>query len=269
MKYLRVNDHDMAYIEVGKGRPLVCVHGTFNDFRSWSPVLGPLSRKHRVIALSLRHFFPEQWDGRGGKFTIAQHVSDIIAFIEALQAGPVDLWGHSRGGHIAFRVAQQRPELLRRLILAEPGGELDASFAEANGLDMSSDRQRVPTAAAKIAGGDIDGGLKSFVEGINGEGAWLLVPQSVKQELRDNARTLLGQMNDQRQPYKRAEAEAISVPTLFILGEKTQGSLPVVLRALTAAVRGSKTAIIANAPHHMIRQEPVGTCAAVLEFLAV
>src|SRR5437763_190509 len=78
MKYLRVNDHDMAYIEVGNGRPLVCVHGTFNDFRCWSPVLGPLSRKHRVIALSLRHFFPEQWDGRGGKFTIAQHVSDMI-----------------------------------------------------------------------------------------------------------------------------------------------------------------------------------------------
>ena len=27
--------------------------------------------------------------------------------------------GHSRGGHIAFRVAQQRPDLLRRLVLAE------------------------------------------------------------------------------------------------------------------------------------------------------
>ena len=268
MKYLRVNDHDMAYIEVGKGRPLVCVHGTFNDFRCWSPLLGPLSRKHRVIAVSLRHSFPEQWDGRGGKFTIAQHVADVIAFIEALQSGPVDLWGHSRGGHIAFHVAQQRPELLRKLILAEPGGELDASFAEAEGLDASFDRRRVPVAAEMIAGGDIDGGLKSFVESINGQGTWPLIPQSVKQELRDNARTLLGQINDQRQPYRRAEAEAISVPTLFILGEKTQGSLPVVLRALAAAVRESKTVIIANAPHHMIRQEPVGTSNAVLEFLA-
>ena len=58
------------------------------------------------------------------------------------------------------------------------------------------------------------------------------------------------------------------MPTLFILGEKTQGSVPVVLRALAAAVRGSKTAIIANAPHDMIRQEPVGTCNAVFGFLA-
>lgn len=58
------------------------------------------------------------------------------------------------------------------------------------------------------------------------------------------------------------------MPTLLILGEKTQGSVPVVLRALAAAVRGSKTAIITNAPHHMISQEPVGASNAVLEFLA-
>ena len=71
MKYLRVNDYDMAFIEVGKGRPLVCVHGTFNDFRCWSPVLGPLSRKHRVIALSLRHFFPSSGMAVAGSSQLA------------------------------------------------------------------------------------------------------------------------------------------------------------------------------------------------------
>src|ERR1700704_1403042 len=102
MQYLRVNDYDMAFIDVGRGPPLVCVHGSLGDFRTWSPVLGPLSRAHRVIALSLRHFFPEHWDGLGGRYTIAQHVSDLTAFLVALDAGPVDLMGHSRGGHIAF-----------------------------------------------------------------------------------------------------------------------------------------------------------------------
>jgi pimeloyl-ACP methyl ester carboxylesterase len=58
------------------------------------------------------------------------------------------------------------------------------------------------------------------------------------------------------------------LPQRFFLGEKTPGPLPVVLRALAATVRTSKTAVIANASHQMIRQEPVGTCAAVLEFLA-
>ena len=128
MQTLRVNGYDMAYLEVGKGPPLVCVHGTLGDFRTWYAVLGPLSKKHRVITPSLRHFFPEHWDGVGNDYLMAQHVADVIGFIERLDLKPVDLMGHSRGGHIGFRVAQQRPDLLRRLVLAEPGGELDKSL---------------------------------------------------------------------------------------------------------------------------------------------
>ncbi len=48
-----------------RGAPLVCVHGSLGDFRIWSAVIGPLSKRHRVIAVSLRHFFPEHWDGAG------------------------------------------------------------------------------------------------------------------------------------------------------------------------------------------------------------
>ncbi len=133
MQTLRVNGYDMACLEVGQGAagapPLVCVHGSLCDFRIWSAVLGPLSRRHRVIAVSLRHFFPEHWNGVGETYSIAQHVEDMIAFIEQLSPRPIDLMGHSRGGHIAFRLAQRRPDLLRRLILAEPGGELDGSLA--------------------------------------------------------------------------------------------------------------------------------------------
>ena len=62
MQTIRVNGYDMAYLEVGQGKdgdsPLVCVHGTLGDFRTWYAVLGPLSKRHRVITVSLRHFFP-------------------------------------------------------------------------------------------------------------------------------------------------------------------------------------------------------------------
>lgn len=268
MKYLRVNDYDMAFIEVGRGAPLVCVHGSLGDFRTWSPILGPLSRTQRVITPSLRHFFPEPWDGSGGRYTIAQHVSDLTAFITALDAGPVDLMGHSRGGHIAFRVAQQRPELLRRLILAEPGGELDSSLAIVETGAAPTRTGRVAAAAKKIALGDLDGGLKAFFDGAGGEGTWERFSGSYKQEYRDNARTLLGQVDEQRRPFTRKDAEAIAVPTLFIGGQRTTGTLPVVLRVLAQSVRNSRTVMIPNASHHMIRQDPVRTSAAVVEFLS-
>ena len=128
MQTLHVNGYDMAYLEAGQGPPLVCVHGTLGDFRTWSPVMGPLSQSYRVISVSLRHFFPEHWDGIGSDYKMSQHVADVIAFIEQIEPQPVNLMGHSRGGHISFRVAEQRPELLRKLILAEPGGDLDATL---------------------------------------------------------------------------------------------------------------------------------------------
>jgi len=134
MQTIHVNGYDMAYLDVGKGPPLVCVHGSLSDFRIWGAVIGPLSARHRVIAPSLRHFFPEHWDGVGDTYSIAQHVQDVITFIEKLGVGRVDLMGHSRGGHISFRAAQRRPDLLRKLILAEPGGELDATLDRTKGL---------------------------------------------------------------------------------------------------------------------------------------
>ena len=115
-----------------------------------------------MISLSLRRFFPEHWDGVGDDYLMAQHVSDVIGFIEKLGAGQVDLMGHSRGGHLAFRVAGQRPELLRKLILAEPGGELDSSLGPAAAPGPSHRAAGIAVSAEKVKNGDIDGGLNLF-----------------------------------------------------------------------------------------------------------
>ena len=275
MLRLRVNGYDMAYIDIGSGETLVCLHGSLGDFRTWSPVLGPLSREHRVIVPSLRGFFPAHWDGAGGGFTIAQHVADVIAFLEALggptggpTGGKANLLGHSRGGHIAFRVAQQRPDLLRRVVLAEPGGDLDETLATEAAAGAPALRAHVAAAAERIAAGDIEGGVAAFVDAINGPGVWRSLPATARQPMRDNARTLLGQVNEQRPAFTRADAESIGVPALFIGGEKTPGTLPSVLRALAAHVPGAKLEIIPRATHSMFEQDPVGFSRAVLDFLA-
>jgi pimeloyl-ACP methyl ester carboxylesterase len=98
MKHVRVNDYDMAYIEVSSGTPLACVHGSLCDFRVWLPLLGLFSHQHRVIAVGMRHYFPEHWDGVGPGFTMVQHVADMTPFIEAFGAGPVNLMGTRAAG---------------------------------------------------------------------------------------------------------------------------------------------------------------------------
>jgi pimeloyl-ACP methyl ester carboxylesterase len=268
MQTLHVNGYDMAYLDIGKGRPLVCVHGTLGDFRTWSPVLGPLSKHHRVISLSLRRFFPEHWDGIGSDYLMAQHIDDVTGFIGKLELGPVDLMGHSRGGHIAFHVAGRRPDLLRRLILAEPGGELDSSLDPLAAPAASPRAAGIVAAAADIRAGDIDGGLKLFFDVIDGEGAWGRLPSAPRQQLRDNAHTLIGQVGENRQPFTRADAEKIATPTLFIGGGDTRGALATVHPALARHVPGSRTAMIPGARHWMFDQAPQAFCKVVLEFLA-
>lgn len=273
MQTLHVNGYDMAYLEVGRGKagnpPLVCVHGTLGDFRTWYAVLGPLSKQHRVIAVSLRHFFPEHWDGIGDDYRMAQHVADVIAFIERVEPRPIDLMGHSRGGHIAFRVAEQRPDLLRKLVLAEPGGDLDASLLEPSApppppmpLALA-----MPSVLTSIRSGDIDGALKAFVDAIDGDGAWTRVPAAAKQQLRDNIFTLLGQANENRKPFTKTQAESIRTPTLFVGGGDTTGSLATVHRVLAQHVANSQTVMIDGAKHWMFDEAPQRYCAAVMAFL--
>jgi esterase len=269
MQTLRVNDCDMAYLEVGQGHPLVCVHGTLGDFRTWYAVLGPLSRKHRVIAVSLRHFFPEHWDGVGDDYRMEQHVSDVIAFIAQISPKPVDLMGHSRGGHIAFRVAQQRPDLLRKMVLAEPGGEFDAT------LDLtikpgaaSALAARVLISVRKVRDGDTEGALQNFVDTIDGEGAWRRLPSVAKQQLRDNVYTLLGQAHEARKPYSLADMPDIKTPTFLLGGSDTTGSLGTIWREMARHIKGAQTAEIAGARHWMFEHDPHGFSRAVTEFLA-
>jgi pimeloyl-ACP methyl ester carboxylesterase len=200
---------------------------------------------------------------------MAQHVADVIAFIEKLDAGPVDLMGHSRGGHIGFRVAEQRPDLLRRLVLAEPGGDLDASLIPPGAsppppMPLST---AMPIVLQSIRGGDIDGALRVFVDAIDSEGAWARLPAAAKQQLRDNTFTLLGQVGENRKPFTKAQAESIRTPTLFIGGGNTTGSLATVHRVLAQHFASSQTAMIDGAKHWMFDHAPQEFCKVVLEFL--
>src|ERR1700759_2357544 len=258
MQSLRVNGYDMPYLEVGQGHPLICVHGTLGDFRTWYSVLGPLTRQHRVIAVSLRHFFPEHFDGKDtDPYRMAQHVSDTIGFIEQIAPRPVDLMGHSRGGHISFRVAQRRPDLLRKRILAEPGGDLDSSLdPDVTSGTPSALAARTLVSVKKVREGDVEGALQNFVEAIAGEHAWRRLPAAAKQQLRDNVFTFLGQVHEARKPYSASDMPLIKTPTLLIGGADTAGSLSRIWRVMSEHIAGAQTAVIPNAKHWMFENNP-------------
>jgi len=269
MPILRVNGYHMAFVERGAGAPLLLVHGTLCDYRQWTEQMAPFAAHYRTIALSLRHCWPERWDGAGDDFTVQQHTADVASFLSALDAGPVHLLGHSRGGHIAFRAAQNFPDLVRTLTLVEPGGAL-APDLEANlapGEPLIAIGPLYAKAAERIRRGEIDEGLKTVIDVTGGPGSWERTPERIKQYRRDNARTLLGQIKESRAPFARADAEAIRAPTLLVAGERSPASFHRILDGLETAIRDVRRAIIPKASHASNLDNPEAFAREVLAFL--
>jgi esterase len=267
MPSLHANGADIHYAEAGAGGPpLLMVHGTLGDQRSFAAQMEPLAAAgFHAMALSMRHCWPGTWPPQGGDFRIDTHVADVAAFIRALDQGPVALLGHSRGGHIALRVAERHPDLLRALILAEPGGELDESLG---GKPAAAANASAFTKAADlIAAGDEEGGLKVVAEHTGGPGAWERRPEERRAVSRANARTMLGQRNEERRPYSRASAAAIRTPTLFLYGANTRPNFVANVEALSGAIPGSKVVVIPRATHGLPYENPTDFNAAVVDFL--
>jgi len=266
----RVNGYDMAYVAAGGGAPLLLVHGSLCDFRYWPLQARALATDYRVISVSLRHYYPERWDGSGDDFTPEQHAEDVAALIDALDTGPVHLLGHSRGGYVALQVARRYPQRLRTLILADPAGDLDTTIRPPN---ADPDAARVDPAlltdcVALLRRGDVDAALQHFVDAVHGPGTWAASGEKFRDGARDNAHTLLGQIHERREPFTAGMLAALDVPTLLIGGELSPQPFPVLLEALERHLPDARRVIIEGATHGMNLERPEAFNDAVRAFLA-
>jgi pimeloyl-ACP methyl ester carboxylesterase len=109
VKCAEVNGYPMIYQDRGSGTPLVLVHGSLCDYRVWRFQSEPFAQAHRVINVSLRHYYPEPWEGVGADFSLTQHADDLAALIPTLELGKVHLLGHSRGGAVAINWQRSTP----------------------------------------------------------------------------------------------------------------------------------------------------------------
>ena len=269
IKSVEVNGYPMAYQESGTGMPLVLVHGSMNDYRCWNFQIPVFAAHYRVIAVSLRHYFPEPWDGQGDDFTILQHADDVAEFTRALDLGPVHLLGHSRGGAVVLNVAARHPAVIKTLILEDASG-LEALLPEtpesrAMAVEGLKLHERL---AADLAKGDRETALRSYVDALSWPGRWDELTPERKSSFFDNVATAI-----QVEVRPSLSAEAIGkfqFPILMLTGETSPGRYGQMLRAMRDCLPGSvgEPTVIPNAAHGMNRDNPQAFNAAVLGFLS-
>jgi pimeloyl-ACP methyl ester carboxylesterase len=116
---------EMLVVRTGPPRAprLLLVHGLGqNGFTDWMPVLPQLARRGNVTAVDLPGFGYSS--APLAKLSPTQYARVLAALVEREGAGPVTVVGHSLGGAVALRLAEQHPAAVSRLVLVDVAGIL-------------------------------------------------------------------------------------------------------------------------------------------------
>src|SRR3954451_20891210 len=112
---------EFAYRQLGPstGVPVVFLTHLAAVLDNWDPrVVDGIAAERRVVTFDNRGVGAS---GGSTPATIEEMARDAVTFIRALGFDQVDLFGFSMGGMIAQVIAQQEPQLVRRMIIAGTG----------------------------------------------------------------------------------------------------------------------------------------------------
>jgi 2-succinyl-5-enolpyruvyl-6-hydroxy-3-cyclohexene-1-carboxylate synthase len=123
MQTLPVDGVQLAWWERGRSEQpnptLVLVHGFTGSAHDFSLVVDELATDRRVVTVDQRGHGHSTKTGTVEGYTLDQLVADLVALVDAVGGGPVDLLGHSMGGRVAMGVVLRRPDLVSSLVLMD------------------------------------------------------------------------------------------------------------------------------------------------------
>ncbi len=124
-------EREIAHYEVlGRGRPLIFLHGWVGSWRYWIPVMQAASGSFRAYALDLWGF------GDSSKnrvnYPIEQQLQLLERFLDQMGIMKVAVIGHGLGAVLALLYAQRHPQAVDRVMVVRiPGGKRAGQCAAA------------------------------------------------------------------------------------------------------------------------------------------
>jgi pimeloyl-ACP methyl ester carboxylesterase len=272
----------LACRAAGEGRPrALLLHGFPEAAFVWDEVMLALAPRFACVAPNLRGYPGSSAPTEVAAYRAKHLVADVAAAIEALGA-PIDLLvAHDWGGALAWSLAAQRPELLRRLLVINSPHpatflrELLHSPAQQAASAYMSFLCR-PDAETLLAERD-HARMWPFL----GEPAWLT--DEVRAQYRAAwSAGLTGPLNYYRASPLRPptgpedalhtlvlpdEAVTVRVPTTVLWGERDVALLPGLLDGLERWVPDLKLLRVPDASHWIVHEQPARVAETVASLL--
>lgn len=270
-----------------QGPRVLLLHGFPEAGFIWQPVMARLQQQARLLAPTQRGYAPSSCPAGDAAYKPRALVADLVALIEQ-EGAPVDLLvAHDWGGALAWNLAIQRPDLMRRLLVVN--ATHPAPFVRALQTDPAQQAASAymntlcePGAAQRLAADDFRL-LWTFFEqfGIRSD-AWL------DEAMRERYRALWGASLDTMLAWYRAspvrpprspqdpvmtlqlppEAVTVRVPTRVLWGEADRALPPSLLDGLEAFVPDLQIERVPGASHWIVHEQPDRVAQAIADALA-
>lgn len=255
-----VDGGSLYYETLGKGAPVILIHGGFGDRRMWDPQFEPLSQAFRVI----------RYDHRGfGKSSAPDKpyspVADLVALMAHLELKRANLVGNSMGGTLALDFALLQPNLTGAVVVvASTAGGYPAPEE-----DMKSGNEVLRTAREK--------GTAAAVP------LWLQHPMVAIAMQHPTAGPLLRTMVNDNQRMFLAEhwpQEPMTPPAydrlgdlnanvLFVVGDRDIPSVRNGAEASAGRIKKAKLVTIKDADHLLHMEKPAEINKLLVEYISL
>ncbi|MDQ3957991.1 MAG: alpha/beta fold hydrolase [Actinomycetota bacterium] len=247
-RIVEVRGQRARLVELGRGEPVVVLHGWGGRIESMAPVLGCLAGTRRALALDLPGFgespLPDEvW----GTPEYADFVCDVL---ESLGIEAADFVGHSFGAKTSLQIAATRPGVVRKLVLT-----------------ASSGLRTPPSLGARVRRGMSRAGRVAGRFGPPGRAFRNAVYRRVaSQDYREAGALrpiLVKVVNEDLRPL----LPRVSAPTLLVWGTRDQAVPLSHGRAMEAGIPDAGLVLFEGAGHFAYLEEPDRFCTIVRHFI--
>lgn len=122
MSVVILQDQIVHYEVLGRGKPLIFLHGWVGSWRYWIPTMQAASISFRTYAIDLWGF------GDSAKvtnyYTLEQQVNLLDLFLQEMGIGKIALIGHGLGAIVSMLYAYRNPKWVdRMMVVGLPNGQ--------------------------------------------------------------------------------------------------------------------------------------------------
>lgn len=210
---IAVNGTSLYYEVRGAGPTVLLISSATGDAGHYDRVRQILAQDFTVVTYDRRGNSRSPRPANWTSTTMEEQVEDAVQLIHALKIEPVAVFGTSGSADIGLELAIHHPELLRCLVMHEPGM-----------MTLLADPSKVhniigPALKKGLDAGGPRGGLEAFLRVVIGDSTFESIDPVVRERMLNNAPVMLSVEMDMWFRYRPSDeaVRVVKTPTTILL----------------------------------------------------